>query len=238
MISVLVRSGLTSPAPTTASSAATPTASPHLTATASATSTSASSGPGATSLASPLLASALAPASSTSSAPASLTHVPAAIASIASIVAPLTSSLASEPTVATIITPASALSSPATSLVHPGAASIASASSSHAAPVRRVTGVRGHLLDLHLLSSNVTGALLDKLLGNALLLEGDEAEVLGRVVFALVNGPDDLTDGAELTEMLLDLVLANPRVGELTNVDLSGLDVCLLYCDTFTLQQK
>ena len=72
---------------------------------------------------------------------------------IASIVAPL----ASESTVAAII-------APATALVHP-----------------RVTGIRSHLLDLHLVSSNVAGALLYQLPDNALILEGDEAEVLGRV---------------------------------------------------------
>ena len=86
------------------------------------------------------------------------------LTTIASVVAPLTASLASESTVAAII-------APATALVHP-----------------RVTGIRSHLLDLHLVSSNDTGSLLYQLPGNALLLEADEAEVLGRVVFAL-NGP-------------------------------------------------
>ena len=86
------------------------------------------------------------------------------------------------------------------------------------------------------MSTNVAGALLNQLLGTALLLEGDETEVLGCVVFALVYGPDDLANAAELTEMLLDLVLANTRVGELTHIDLAGLDVRLLNCDTFTLE--
>ena len=87
------------------------------------------------------------------------------------------------------------------------------------------------------MSSNITGALLNQLLGNALLLKGDEAEVLGRVIFALVNGPDNLANSAELTEVILDLVFAHPRVRELTHVNLTGLNICLLNCDTFTLQQ-
>ena len=144
-------------------------------------------------------------------APASLTLVSAAIASI---VAPLTASLASESTVAAII-------APATALVHP-----------------RVTGIRSHLLDLHLVSSNLTGSLLYQLPGNALLLEGDEAEVLGRVVFALVYRPDDLSDGAELTKVVLDFIVGNPGTGEPAHVDFARLDVCLRDFDTFTLQNN
>ena len=86
------------------------------------------------------------------------------------------------------------------------------------------------------MSANVAGALFDKLLGNALFLKGDETEVLGCVVFALVDRPDDLANVAELAEMLLDLVLANTGIGELTNIDLAGLDIRLLNCDTFTLE--
>ena len=152
------------------------------------------------------------------------------LTTIASIIAPLTSSLASESTVAAIIAPASSLSSPATALVHPWAASIAASSSSHAAPVWRVTGVGSHLLDLHLVSSNFTGALLNQLLCDTLHLEGYEAEVL-------VYWPCNLKDSAELTEVILDLVLAHPGVGELTHVNLSRLDTCLLHSDTFILQQ-
>lgn len=86
------------------------------------------------------------------------------------------------------------------------------------------------------MSTNVTRALLNQLLGNPLLLECDKTEVLGGVVLALVYRPDDLTDSAVLTKMLLDLVLANPGVGELAYIDLSWLNVSLLNCDTFPLK--
>ena len=152
------------------------------------------------------------------------------LTTIASIIAPLTASLASKSTIAAVIAPASALSSPNTALVHPWAASVAASSSSHAAPVWRVTGVGSHLLDLHFVSTNIAGALLNQLLRNPLLFEGYVAEVL-------VNGPDNLADGSKLTEVILDLVFAHPEVGELTHVNLSGLDTCLLHCDTFILQQ-
>ena len=46
------------------------------------------------------------------------------------------------------------------------------------------------------MSPNVTGALLNQLLSNALLLKGYETEVL-------VYWPCNLTDGAELTEVLV-----------------------------------
>ena len=208
--------------------ASTSAASPHLTAIASIIA------PLTASLASEsTVAAIIAPASTLTStlAPASLTLVPAVIASI---VAPLNASLASlasESTVSAIIAPASALSSPATALVHPWATSIAASSSSHAAPVWRVTGIGSRLLDLHLVSSNVTGALLNQLLCDTLLLEGYEAEVL------VYWPPRNLTDGSEQTEVILDLVLAHPGVGELTHINLSGLDTCLLHRDTFILQQ-
>ena len=118
--------------------------------------------------------------------------------------------MASESTVASIL-------APATALVHP-----------------RVTGIRSHLLDLHLVSSNVTGSLLYQLPDNALILEGDEAEVLGRVGYR----HDNLSDFAELTKVVLNFGLANPRVGEPAHADLARLDVCLRYCDTFTLQNN
>ena len=85
------------------------------------------------------------------------------------------------------------------------------------------------LLDLNLVSTNVTGALLNQLLGNALFLESDKAEVLGRVIFFPVYGPDNLTDIAELTEVLLNLALSHPGVGKLTHVDFARLGVKLLY---------
>ena len=88
------------------------------------------------------------------------------------------------------------------------------------------------------MSSNDTGSLLYQLPGNALLLEGDEAEVLGRVVFALVYRPDDLSDGAELTKVVLDFIVGNPGTGEPAHVDFARLDVCLRDFDTFTLQNN
>ena len=86
------------------------------------------------------------------------------------------------------------------------------------------------------MSPDVTSALLNQLLGHALLLKSDEAEVLGHVVLALVDGSDDLTDGAVLAEVLLDLVLTHPVLGKLADINLTGLNVCLLDSDTFPLK--
>ena len=86
------------------------------------------------------------------------------------------------------------------------------------------------------MSADVTRALLNQLLGHALLLKSDEAEVLGHVVFALVDGSDDLADGAVLAEVLLDLVLTHPVLGKLADINLTGLNVCLLDSDTFPLK--
>ena len=83
---------------------------------------------------------------------------------------------------------------------------------------------------------DVTSALLNQLLGHALLLKSDEAEVLGHVVLALVDGSDDLADGAVLAEVLLDLVLTHPVLGKLADINLTGLNVCLLDSDTFPLK--
>ena len=88
------------------------------------------------------------------------------------------------------------------------------------------------------MATNITGALLNQLLSDALLLEGDETKVLRCVVFALVYWSDDLGDAAILTEMLLYLILSDPRVGELPHIDLTRLDVRLLYCDTFPLKLR
>ena len=82
----------------------------------------------------------------------------------------------------------------------------------------------------------MTSALLNQLLGHALLLKSDEAEVLGHVVLALVDGSDDLADGAVLAEVLLDLVLTHPVLGKLADINLTGLNVCLLDSDTFPLK--
>ena len=82
----------------------------------------------------------------------------------------------------------------------------------------------------------MTRALLNQLLGHALLLKSDEAEVLGHVVLALVDGSDDLADGAVLAEVLLDLVLTHPVLGKLADINLTGLNVCLLDSDTFPLK--
>ena len=86
------------------------------------------------------------------------------------------------------------------------------------------------------MSADVTRALLNQLLGHALLLKSDEAEVLGHVVLALVDGSDDLADGAVLAEVLLDLVLTHPVLGKLADINLTGLNVCLLDSDTFPLK--
>ena len=86
------------------------------------------------------------------------------------------------------------------------------------------------------MSPDVTSALLNQLLGHALLVKSDEAEVLGHVVLALVDGSDDLADGAVLAEMLLDLVLTHPVLGKLADINLTGLNVCLLDSDTFPLK--
>ena len=82
----------------------------------------------------------------------------------------------------------------------------------------------------------MTSALLNQLLGHALLVKSDEAEVLGHVVLALVDGSDDLADGAVLAEVLLDLVLTHPVLGKLADINLTGLNVCLLDSDTFPLK--
>ena len=82
----------------------------------------------------------------------------------------------------------------------------------------------------------MTSALLNQLLRHALLLKSDEAEVLGHVVLALVDGSDDLADGAVLAEVLLDLVLTHPVLGKLADINLTGLNVCLLDSDTFPLK--
>ena len=82
----------------------------------------------------------------------------------------------------------------------------------------------------------MTSALLNQLLGHALLVKSDEAEVLGHVVLALVDGSDDLADGAVLAEVLLDLVLTHPVLGKLADINLAGLNVCLLDSDTFPLK--
>ena len=86
------------------------------------------------------------------------------------------------------------------------------------------------------MSPDVTSALLNQLLGHALLVKSDEAEVLGHVVLALVDGSDDLADGAVLAEVLLDLVLTHPVLGKLADINLTGLNVCLLDSDTFPLK--
>ena len=88
------------------------------------------------------------------------------------------------------------------------------------------------------MATNVAGALLHEFLSNALLLEGDETKVLRCVVFALVYRSDDLGDVAVLTEMLLYLILSDPRVGELPHIDLTRLDIRLLDCDTFPLKLR
>ena len=62
-----------------------------------------------------------------------------------------------------------------------------------------------NLLDHELVSVDGDVALHDHLLAHALLLEGDEAEVLGRVVLHFVDGTDDLGDNAVLREVLADL---------------------------------
>ena len=62
-----------------------------------------------------------------------------------------------------------------------------------------------NLLDHELVSVDGDVALHDHLLAHTLLLEGDEAEVLGRVVLHFVDGTDDLGDNAVLREVLADL---------------------------------
>ena len=79
-------------------------------------------------------------------------------------------------------------------------------------------------------------SFLNQLLGDPLPLEGDKAEVLWFIVLALVDGSDDLADGAVLAEVLLDLVLTHPVLGKLADINLTGLNVCLLDSDTFPLK--
>ena len=68
------------------------------------------------------------------------------------------------------------------------------------------------LLDHELVSVDGDVALHDHLLAHTLLLEGDEAEVLGRVVLHFVDRTDDLGDDAMLREVLADLKIKNTYI--------------------------
>ena len=70
--------------------------------------------------------------------------------------------------------------------------------------------------------SILTTTYLEEFLGCFLLLEGDEAKVFGRAVFAAVHGPLDLDHGAVLRKVLLDLLFGDGIV-ELAHVNLTGL---------------
>lgn len=81
---------------------------------------------------------------------------------------------------------------------------------------------------------DVDRGLLEQLVGRLLLLVGHEAEVLGLVVFAPVDRPLDLDDGAELGEVFPDVVLGDV-VLELSDVDLALLGSGLLDGDLLAL---
>ena len=85
------------------------------------------------------------------------------------------------------------------------------------------------------MSSDDATSLLYQLLCHALPLERDETEVLGLVVLAFIDRSDDLGDGSVLAEVFLDVLFPQSRVGQLANIHLTGLDVCLLHGDTFAL---
>ena len=69
------------------------------------------------------------------------------------------------------------------------------------------------------------GSFLNQFLSHPFSLEGDEAEVLGFVVLTLIYGPDNLGNVAVLTEVLPDLVLAQPGVRQLPDINLPRLDI-------------
>ena len=113
----------------------------------------------------------------------------------------------------------------------PAAAGTTPHTASHASPAVRLDC---HLLDLHFLALDVDRGLLEQLVGRLLLLVGHEAEVLGLVVFAPVDRPLDLDDGAELGEVFPDVVLGDV-VLELSDVDLALLGSGLLDGDLLPL---
>merc|ERR1719458_1159054 len=93
----------------------------------------------------------------------------------------------------------------------------------------------GHLLDVDLVAVDGGRALLDHLLGGLLSVEGDEAEILWFIIFALVNRPDHFSNWPELSEIILDVLNRDSLGRKLADVDLALLGLGLLARDLLAL---
>ena len=122
----------------------------------------------------------------------------------------------------------------AVSSISPASSSVSSTSlASTSSPAASILG--SHLLDGERDAVDGGGPLLDQLLGGLLPVEGDESEVLGFIVLALVHRSHHLGDGPKCGEVRLDLLVADSLWRKVAQVDLALLGLGLLAGDLLPL---
>merc|ERR1719454_2306400 len=105
---------------------------------------------------------------------------------------------------------------------HPAATTSTHASAHTTAHHHATVGFDSNFLDLHFLSIDNDGTLFEQSVCRFLLVEGDEAKVLGFAVLAAVNWPLDLHNLTVLAEMLTNDILRDGGVFELANVNFAS----------------